>query len=70
MPDPNDFDDEDSFLEVCIPAVMDEGKDQKAAVGQCKGMWRNRKKTKKSDGAADLAGNILDPDTLASVKEK
>lgn len=46
MPDPNDYDNRNDFLEACIPIVMDEnGGDREAAVGQCEGMWDNRDKS-------------------------
>jgi hypothetical protein len=58
MPNPNDFKTKDAFMKVCIPEVIGEGRDRKAAVGKCNGMWAERN-TKK---AADLAGNYVYPD--------
>jgi hypothetical protein len=44
MPDPADYSDRNAWMEACVPAVMDEGKDHEAAVGQCMGMWNDRGK--------------------------
>lgn len=63
MPDPNDFDNRNDFLEACIPTVMDEnGGDREAAVGQCEGMWDNRDKS--------VVNIVLDAaDDLVSIDE-
>lgn len=45
MPNPNDFDNRQDFLDACIPTVMEEnGGDREAAIGQCEGMWDDRDK--------------------------
>lgn len=41
MPDPSDYEDEDSWMSACVPDVMDEGKDHEQAVGKCLGMWNH-----------------------------
>jgi hypothetical protein len=35
------------YVSRCIPTVMKEGKDQKAAVGKCEGMFTNKYGQKK-----------------------
>ena len=44
MPDPNEYDDKDKFMEVCIPMVLDDGtaKDSDQAVAICSSMWEKR----------------------------
>ena len=42
MPNPNDYASREEFLDVCIPAVIAEGKPHDAAVGQCEGMWNDK----------------------------
>lgn len=37
-----------NYLGECIPAIINEGKDQKAAVGQCEGMYDSKWKEKKN----------------------
>lgn len=71
MPDPKDFKTKDAFMSACVAEVKKEGKDQKAAVGQCLNKWRNRNKgkTKKSEGDPTLAGNILTPEVQDDLKE-
>ncbi len=63
MPDPNDFDNRQDFLDACIPTVMEEnGGDRDAAVGQCEGMWDGRDK-----GLVDI---VLDSsDDLVTIDE-
>lgn len=42
MPNPNDYDDRDSFMEACIPMRISEGDSQERAVAACSGMWDNK----------------------------
>ncbi len=43
MPDVNQYSDEKEWMQACVPMVMDEnGGDQAAAVGKCKGMWEGK----------------------------
>jgi hypothetical protein len=59
MPDPSDFDNRQDFLDACIPTVMDEnGGDREAAIGQCEGMWDDRKK--EGHGVDGLVEIVLD----------
>jgi len=48
MPNPKKFKNKKSFLDSCIPQVVDEGKDQDQAVAICNSMWDNRNKKSKS----------------------
>lgn len=65
MPNPNDFDNRQDFLEECIPTVMGENDgDREAAIGQCEGMWDNRDKGKNS------AGDMVVIDESIFKKEK
>lgn len=45
MPDPSDYDDEDEFMDACIPQLIDEGKPREVAVAACLSMWRERGKS-------------------------
>lgn len=48
MPKPNPKESRNEFVKRCIPIVMEEGSDQKAAVGKCEGMYtQHQKKSKK-----------------------
>jgi hypothetical protein len=42
MPDPNEYEDEQEWMKVCVPKMLEEGKDQEQAVGACMGMWANK----------------------------
>ena len=42
MPNPMDYDDKDEWLKVCIPQMIDEGKEQDQAVAACMEMWDSR----------------------------
>ena len=42
MPNPANFQDQESWMKICIPAVMGEGKDQSQASAQCISMWQNK----------------------------
>ncbi len=44
MPNPKEYDNQADFMAVCVPKVMEDGKDNDAAVGQCNGMWTDRDK--------------------------
>jgi len=53
MPDPGKYKNKQKFISDCIPMVLQEGgKNQEQAAGKCYGMWKNRKKKKKS--ASDI----------------
>lgn len=43
MPDPGNYDTVTDWMHACVPMVMQEGKDNRAAVGQCMGMWNDHK---------------------------
>src|SRR5688572_936963 len=42
MPDPSSYDNEDEWMEACVPTMVDEGRDQDQAVAACLNMWRER----------------------------
>jgi hypothetical protein len=42
MPDINEYQNEAEWMKVCVPKMMDEGKDNEQAVGACTGMWANK----------------------------
>jgi hypothetical protein len=42
MPDINEFTDQAEWMKVCVPKMMDEGKDNDTAVGACMGMWNDK----------------------------
>lgn len=48
MPDPQNFDEKEDFMEVCVPYVIrheDAGNEE--AVAKCLGMWENKDKNRK-----------------------
>jgi hypothetical protein len=46
MPKPRAGESKSSYISRCVREVMGEGRDQKAAVGKCEGMWREYHHTK------------------------
>jgi len=42
MPEPREGEQQSAYISRCVKQVMGEGKDQKAALGQCYGMWRQK----------------------------
>ena len=42
MPSVKKGEKQSSYMKRCVPAVKAEGKSQKAAVGQCAGMYRSK----------------------------
>jgi hypothetical protein len=42
MPDVNEYETNEEWMKVCVPKMMDEGKDNEQAVGACMGMWANK----------------------------
>ena len=42
VPNPNEYNNESEWMQVCIPYVMNEGLSQEEAKGKCYGMWQNR----------------------------
>lgn len=60
MPDPAKYDDQDSWMSACVPAVMDEGKDHDAAVGQCMGMWADRNKASAEADVQRMQAEVVD----------
>ena len=42
MPGVRKGESQSSYMRRCVPAVKSEGKSQKAAVGQCMGMYRSK----------------------------
>ena len=47
MPSVKKGEGQSKYMKRCVPAVKKEGKSQKAAVGQCMGMYRSKWKGKK-----------------------
>ena len=41
-PDPSNFSSRRSWMEECVPQLIDEGNDQDQAVAICSNMWENR----------------------------
>lgn len=42
MPNVSNYDNEEDWMAACVPAMIDEGRDQDQAVAACMNMWRNR----------------------------
>jgi hypothetical protein len=47
MPEPRDGEKQTAFISRCVKQVMGEGKEQKAALGECYGIWRQKHPTNK-----------------------
>lgn len=47
MPSVRKSEGQSSYMKRCVPAVKKEGKSQKAAVGQCMGMYKSKWTTSK-----------------------
>jgi hypothetical protein len=50
MPDINEYNTQEEWMKVCVPKMMDEGKDNEQAVGACMGMWNNKTDAMKYQG--------------------
>jgi hypothetical protein len=50
MPDINEYNTQEEWMKVCVPKMMDEGKDNEQAVGACMGMWNNKNDAMKYQG--------------------
>lgn len=48
MPSVKKGESQGSYMKRCVPEVMGEGKSNKAAVGQCMGMFKSKWQAKKS----------------------
>ena len=77
MPDPNDFEDKDKFMEVCIPKLMDEGRENDQAVAICSSMWE--KKSIPTENAPEEVGDAVkignrhskaDSDAIQEIHDK
>lgn len=44
MPEPKEYDSESDWMEVCVPKMMGEGKDNDQAVAACMSMWKDKDK--------------------------
>lgn len=55
MPNPTEYENEDDWMKVCVPKMMDEGKDNDQAVAACMGMWKDKGKSKD----ANMQGNFI-----------
>jgi hypothetical protein len=42
MPNPNEFDNQEDWMQACIPAMIEEGKERDQAVAACASMWEER----------------------------
>lgn len=47
MPHPGSKETKQDFVSRCIPILVDEGREQKAAQGACYGIWRHDKGSEK-----------------------
>jgi len=56
MPKPMEYDNQDRWMEVCIPQMIDEGKDHDQAVAACMNMWENREGGKTADDTLIMYG--------------
>ena len=46
MPNPDDYESKDKFMEACVPMAMGEGRENDQAVAMCNAMWDERKSIK------------------------
>lgn len=42
MPDPENYENEKEFMAACVPALMEEGRENEQAVAACSSMWKRR----------------------------
>lgn len=42
MPNPNEFENKEEWMKVCVPKMIDEGKENEQAVAACMGMWNDK----------------------------
>ena len=54
MPNPNEYDDEESWMKVCVPKMIGEGKEQDQAVAACMSMWKDKGKEKEKEQQTDF----------------
>lgn len=66
VPNPNDYNDEQEWMNVCIPAVMQEGVSQEDAKGKCFGIWKNKQGVQNSIQQPEKKSKI---DILSSIKK-
>jgi hypothetical protein len=65
MPTPNDGEKQGHFISRCLRMVMGEGKGQKAALGECYGIWRQHRGGDKP--AAKSFDDVIKQPTVQSV---
>jgi len=53
MPTPNENESQADYVKRCVPIVMKEGADQKAALGKCYGMWDSHQTKKLAKSALE-----------------
>jgi hypothetical protein len=58
MPDPANYANEDEFMKVCVPAVVNEGKPQDQAIAQCMSIWRQKAEAPKRKSKIEVLGTI------------
>lgn len=63
LPNPSDFDDRDSFMSACVPAVIDEGKTPDEAVAVCSTLWDDSGKS--AESTHEEAAPAVNPDPPA-----
>ena len=67
MPDPNEYQDESEWMKVCVPKMIEEGKEQDQAVAACMSMWKDKGKEKKKDMQTDFTFTELAASDLKAI---
>jgi len=64
MPDVKQFDDKDEWMAECVPAMVDEGREQEQAVAACMDIWRE-KESQADKGALEFDMLLTKADKMA-----
>ncbi len=59
MPDVASYDNESDWMAACVPAMIDEGREQDQAVAACLSMWREKSAAEKAGTARNAARRAL-----------
>lgn len=64
MPNPGKTEKKSEFISRCVPMLMDEGKTQDQALGQCYGVWKQAKEK------AGMSANLGNGDEIICLDDE
>jgi hypothetical protein len=70
MPNPGKNEKQSEFISRCVPILMDEGKTQNQALGQCYGVWKQAKKKANSTALLGNGDEMINIDEEIDIKEE